>query len=341
MSTASVLAQLKPFTLGTRSLFVKCVPAPTTFYERRAVLAALQKSSQKSIEIFRKLQDGTSFIAVTTNPDAAKSLVKSSPLQETIVSQDPAIPGDLAGAAWNSNFMVEGTITNPVRLLSADAAEPTPAYNNLGLSSKTFTLHIFPTNTDYDHIEENRKSPINGQWPGADRGDTFVSAALRRVIPSGAMAPALRDWETSNQLAHDADAFADNGREGAAATLLQKKRLTSQYIFIMERMRRRLTQGQTPEVMESLVQFAEKYRSNVELPKTQPETSDVTATEAPNLPRSEVNASEPNALSKNTAPNTSTNTQYPNADEWPSAKLKDKKSDTIIDDATFKSMFDD
>lgn len=75
------------------------------------------------------------------------------------------------------------------------------------------------------------------------------------------MAPALRDWETGNPLAHESDSFADNGREGAASTLLGKKRHSSREAFVLERIRRRGAKQATPKVMSSLMAFAEECRT--------------------------------------------------------------------------------
>lgn len=159
---------------------------------------------------------------------------------------------------------MSGPIATPVSLLPANlAAEPTPASAEVGLSHKTFTLHIFPTNAAYDHRAEVRKNPLHGQWPGDGEAETetFISAALRQVVPPGAMAPALRDWETGNQLARDADSFADDGPEGAASTLLGRKRISALESFLLERIRRRDAGRETPRVMSGLFQFAEECRS--------------------------------------------------------------------------------
>ncbi|KAI0406008.1 hypothetical protein F4802DRAFT_129540 [Xylaria palmicola] len=261
MSTSgSALAQLKRFTLGSRSLFIKCVPAPRNFYERRAVLATLQKISQQSIQTFKRLQDNSSFIVVTTRPDAAEDLVHNSPLRRTLLSQDPGQDG---GSTSAFDYDVSGPIATPANTFPADtaAAGPTPVSTDLGLAPKTFTLHIFPANAHHDHREEVRKNPLHGQWPGDGTTDTFISAALKRVIPSGALAPALRDWETGNQLTQEPGGFADNGAEGAASLLLGKKRHSSREAFVLERIRRRAAEQEIPKVMSSLVQFAEECRA--------------------------------------------------------------------------------
>ncbi|KAI1199470.1 hypothetical protein F5X97DRAFT_121739 [Nemania serpens] len=263
-TSGSALAQLKPFSLVSRSLFIKCVPAPRTFYERRAVLAALQRSSGQSIETFKKLQDNSSFIAITTRPDAAEHLVNNSPLERVLVYQGHDNEKAFIRSAWTANDDVSGLIATPVSLLPADvAAKPTPAAAEVGLSHKTFTLHVFPTNATYDHRAEVRKSPLHGQWPGdaETETETFISAALKQVVPPGAMAPALRDWETGGQLARDADSFADDGPEGAASTLLGRKRISPFESFLLERIRRRVAARETPRVMSGLFQFAEECQS--------------------------------------------------------------------------------
>lgn len=150
------------------------------------------------------------------------------------------------------------------------AASPSPASAQLGLSYKTFTLHIFPTNTDYNHSAEIKKNPLYGKWPGNGKTETFISAALQRIIPSGAMAPALRDWETGNQLASDGDNFAEDGPEGAASVLFGKKRVSAREAFLMERIRRRHAEQETPKVMSSLYDFAEECRTKAEEAQSEP-----------------------------------------------------------------------
>ncbi|KAI0964772.1 hypothetical protein F4678DRAFT_385231 [Xylaria arbuscula] len=309
--SGSALAQLKPFSLTPRSLFIKCVPAPRNFYERRAVLAALQKSSQQSIEVFKKLQDSSSFIALTSRPEAATTLLDSSPLERTIVFQDAASDEALSRSSWNLDDDVSGPIVTPVNPLPTHSTvKPTPASVDLGLSHRTFTLHIFPANAHYDHREEVRKNPLHGQWPGNGKAETFMSAALKRIMPSGAMAPALRDWETGNQLARDSDSFADAGPEGAASMLLGSKRRSAREAFLLERIRRRGAEQEIPTVMRSLVQFAEECRTK-------------SANEQPEAPQS-----------------AGVNGAQAQASEWPSELASAKKSE-LHDDATFKKMLNE
>ncbi|KAI8949125.1 hypothetical protein F4801DRAFT_425113 [Xylaria longipes] len=304
MSTSgSALAQLKPFTLGSRSLFIKCVPAPRTFYERRAVLAVLQRSSQQSIETFKRLQDNSSFIAVTTKPDAATTLIDNSPLERAILSQSSNSDVASTPSTWSSNYDdVSGPIATPVIPLPADvAANPTPASIDLGLSYKTFTLHIFPANAGYDHRGEVRKNPLHGQWPGSGKTETFISAALQRVVPPGAMAPALRDWETGNQLARDGDSFADDAPEGAASMIMGRKRHSAREGFLLERIRRRGAAQETPKVMSGLFLFAEECRTKAA--EAQPRPSQDAATKG--------------------------------------SQAQTNKPDTLLDNATFKKLMED
>ncbi|KAI0414411.1 hypothetical protein F5X98DRAFT_254899 [Xylaria grammica] len=306
---SSVLAQLKPFSLASRSIFIKCIPAPTSFYERRAVLAALQSSSQRSIEMFKKLEDSSSFIAVTTKPEVATDLLDNSPLERIIIFQDPDGDEAPSRSAWGPNHDVSGPIAIPVNPLptSSSVTKPTPVSDALGFSHKTFTLHIFPANAAYDHVEEVRKNPLHGRWPGDGKTETFISAALRRVIPSGALAPSLRDWETGNQLAHDSDSFAENGPEGAASMLLGRKRHSAREAFLLERIRRRGAEKETPTVMSSLVQFAEECRINSEKESESPQS-------------------------------TATGFSQAQAHKSPFATSSSSKQERLLDDATFKEL---
>ncbi|CAJ2502455.1 Uu.00g098490.m01.CDS01 [Anthostomella pinea] len=259
-STASAFARLKPHSLSSRTVFVKCIPAPVSFSERRAVYTALQKVSFETIETFKKLEDNSCFIAVTTKPGTAAALVNDSPLTRTIIShqQDADAAASPGRASWGSEFDLRGSITEPVSPLPANkATQATAASADLGLSHKTFTLRIFPANTSYNHVEEVKKSPLHGPWPDNDVSETFVSAALNRIIPAGAMAPALRDWQTANQLTRESTSFAGEGREGAAHALMGKKRLSEREHFLLERIRRRQQAEGIPTVMKSLALFAD------------------------------------------------------------------------------------
>ncbi|KAI1177673.1 hypothetical protein F4777DRAFT_187766 [Nemania sp. FL0916] len=298
-TSASALAQLKQFTLRSRSLFIKCVPAPGNFYERRAVLAALQQASQQSIETFKRLQDSSSFIAITTIPEAASSLIGSSPLERTLALSGASHDEAAIRPSWgdSSGSEVTGRIAAPVHLLPAasagTAAKPTPASADLELAFKTFTLHIFRINKNYDHVLEVRKHPLHGPWPGDGKTntETYISSALRRVVPSGPMAPALRDWETGNQLARDSseDSFAGDSSEGAAATFLGKKRLSTRESFILERIRQRSAKRETPKIMDGIFQFAEECKAKSAEP--QPESGLNTATQDSRVHANELSSS--------------------------------------------------
>ncbi|KAI1270497.1 hypothetical protein F5Y18DRAFT_421991 [Xylariaceae sp. FL1019] len=256
----SLLSQLKTFSLGPRSLFVKCVPAPKSLYQRRAVLAALQKGSKESIEVFKKLQDDSSFIAVTTNPDTAKELIKSSPLERIIMAQDSTDSESSAQPAWGAAYSNSGPIATPVNPLPADSVpKDTSTSIELGLSHWSFTLHVFSANKDYDHNAEIKKNVLHGPWPkGGD--ETYMQAALRRILPSFALEPALRDWETGDQLSNEAEKFT--GLEGATHLFLGSKRGSAQEAFVRERMGKQAAGKKTPKIMRSLFDFAKECRAN-------------------------------------------------------------------------------
>ncbi|KAI1497822.1 hypothetical protein F5X99DRAFT_421064 [Biscogniauxia marginata] len=305
-SSASAFAQLFPFSLRSRTVFIRCTPAPTSFYERRAVLRALQNTTSGAIETFKKLEDNASFIAITNKPDAAASLVQEAPHIRTVIAQDENATPEPNRFSWGAEFDLRGTITTPVNPFPATKeTELTPASTGLGLSQKTFTLRIFPANASYNHREATRRDPLHGRWPGNGNMETFVSAALRRSVPASAMAPALRDWETGNQLSRDLTSFAFEAREGAAYTLLGKKRLSATEHFLMERIRHRRNGQETPEIMKSLAVYAAKCSL-----KSESKPSDAA------MPKDPVNEFK----------------------EWPSTSPANKKTDPLLDDSTFKEL---
>ncbi|KAH9906871.1 hypothetical protein F4778DRAFT_778305 [Xylariomycetidae sp. FL2044] len=260
-SKASSLAQVLPFTLSSRTLYIKCTPAPRTFFERRAVLRALQQHTSESIETFKKLEDNSSFIAITSTPDAATDLVRNAPFKRTVVAENLDNPAT-RHASWTNQFDLRGNVTDPVHVLpAAEETTQTTASADLGVSHHTFTLGVFPANESYNHIETINRNPLHGPWPQSDtdRWESFTGAALRKRIPHSAMAPAWRDWESSNQLARDVTSFAEEFREGATHKLLGKKRASAREAYLMERIRQRKYEAELPEVMRSLAGFAEKH----------------------------------------------------------------------------------
>ncbi|KAL7622749.1 hypothetical protein AAE478_006427 [Parahypoxylon ruwenzoriense] len=257
----SAFAELLQPSLSSRTVFVKCVPAPVSFFERRAVLRAVQKLSHETIETFRKLEDNSSFVVVTTKPGTAEGLVNDSPITRVVITHDPndspAEDDKPSWGSWGAEYDMRGTITMPITPIPPSrATKTTPALSDLGFSHKTFTLHMFAANKGYNHKKAVSRNPLHGRWPPTGGRETFMSAALRRSVPSGAMAPALRDWHTSNQLLRDSTSFADGGAEGAAAVLLGKKRPSPREIFLMERIRERWNAKAVPDVMKSLATFA-------------------------------------------------------------------------------------
>ncbi|KAI2775647.1 hypothetical protein F4815DRAFT_395436 [Daldinia loculata] len=259
-SKTSAFADLLQTSLSSRTIYLKCVPAPVNFSERRGVLRAVQKLTHETVETFKKLEDNSSFVVVTSKPGTATALVNDSPIMRVIIDQDPnaASSSSSASSSWGAEYDIRGSITTPVnpyapsRLLTRE----TPALSDLGVSYKVFTLHMFAANKTYNHKEAIRKNPLHGPWPSHNARETFVSAALRRSIPSGPMAPALRDWHTANQLSRDSFSFADEGVEGAASVLLGKKRLSSKEIFFLDRIRARRNAKGVPDIMKSLAAFA-------------------------------------------------------------------------------------
>lgn len=71
---------------------------------------------------------------------------------------------------------------------------------------KTFTMHINPSQSYYEHKKNIRLSPTHGPWPNADspqmrREDRdFVFLALKDVVPDTHARAGLCDWHTGGQL---------------------------------------------------------------------------------------------------------------------------------------------
>ncbi|KAI1477447.1 hypothetical protein K445DRAFT_11058 [Daldinia sp. EC12] len=257
---ASALAELFQASLSSRTVYLKCVPAPVTFSERRAVLRAVQKITHETVEAFKKLEDNSSFVVVTTIPGTATALVNDSPFTRVIIEQDPnaASSPTPSASSWGAEYDLRGTITTPINPYAPSKliTKETPALSDLGVSYKSFTLHMFAANKTFNHKEAIRRNPLHGPWPPHNARDTFVSAALRRSLPPSPMAPALRDWHTANQLSRDSVSFADEGVEGAATVLLGKKRLSPREIYYLDRIRSRRNTKGIPPIMKSLAAFA-------------------------------------------------------------------------------------
>ncbi|KAH7026021.1 uncharacterized protein B0I36DRAFT_152832 [Microdochium trichocladiopsis] len=262
-NSMSALSALMPVSLPSRTFFVKCSPIPKTFTDRRAVLKSLQNITQNDIEVFRKLKDNSSFIVVTTKAESTRTAIHESPYQRTIMGQDLADPDKPKRATWGELYNVRRTITtalNPIPAERTGGLAP-PSSRGSDIEQKTFTIHCFPANRNFDHNETVRQDPLNGPWPDSGGVETYISASLRQTIPSGHMAPGLRDWETGRQMSRDSSSFADEDVHGAAATILGKPKSREGMGHILERLRVRKKQDETPEIMKGLAAFAESVQA--------------------------------------------------------------------------------
>ena len=218
---------------------------------------------------FHTQRDGASFIVVTTSAEAAESLIQDSPLKRTLIVEDPTTSGaDAREPTWASTRGPRSTVTSIVNPLPADVptTPTTDKSNDLGLSHATFAIYCFDTNRRFKHMSGIRSNPLHGPWPINERGagnigrsENFISAALRRSVPAGQMAPALRDWVTGGQLARYSDVVADEQNDGALSILLGKTRAQT-YNWQQGRARLRQRGKGVPEVMRSLSGFADKYK---------------------------------------------------------------------------------
>ncbi|ETS82141.1 hypothetical protein PFICI_07143 [Pestalotiopsis fici W106-1] len=259
---ASVFAKTLPSSLSARTLFVKCSPAPSSFTERRAVLKTLAAAgTDTNIEVFKRLEDSSSFIAVTTTPESARSLLSDSPYERIVHLQDAAKASLFSTAAWGASFRT--TITDPVNVQPVEqwrrrgskstGTGDTTAEISMGLISKTFTIHVFPANASFNHKRAVELSPLHGPWPRNDGYDTFVSLALKKSIPGSRMSPGLRDWHTGRQLSQDPMGHED---EGAESLLGSKSRRS---YFIERRIRK--AENEIPDVMRSLAAVAKSSKT--------------------------------------------------------------------------------
>lgn len=89
---------------------------------------------------------------------------------------------------------------------SAARTAPEPQRSDI---VKTFTMHINPSQSYYEHKTNIRLSPTHGPWPKAASAQTrredrdFVFMALRDVVPKSMAGPGLCDWHTGAQLSEE------------------------------------------------------------------------------------------------------------------------------------------
>ncbi|KAF7532323.1 hypothetical protein G7054_g8063 [Neopestalotiopsis clavispora] len=259
---SSAFARSLPSSLSARTLFVKCSPAPSSFAERRAILKALSTTGNGTkIEVFKKLEDSSSFIAVTSTPESAQSLVGDSPYERIVHLQEAAHASLFSTAAWGASFRT--TITDPVNvqpaeqwrregsnpgwLLKKNRDTQMDERENTSQSEKITGMGDTTAATSIGLTRRRAESP---PWamPRNDGYDTFVSLALKKSVPGSRMSPGLRDWDTGRQLSQDPLGYEDEGAE----SLLRGKSRRSYFI----EKRRRKAETEVPDVMRSLAAVA-------------------------------------------------------------------------------------
>ncbi|KAI0472981.1 hypothetical protein GGR56DRAFT_591815 [Xylariaceae sp. FL0804] len=268
-------------------------------------------------------QDDSSFLAVTAEPEAARNLIKSSPLIRTIIEQDTSDLTHPDPSAWSDDINIRGrqsSLTAAVNPLPTDETlESIDTSEQLDCSHRTFTLHIFRGNQNYSHVDAVRVNPLHGQWPDSNLGRTFMSEALYRVVPAGAMAPALRDWETGHQLSRYPRSFAGEASEGASAVLLGKRRSSSRETLVMARVQQRRDEKEIPEIMKSLASFADKHNTSA--------NNAGRACDAPSQSRLSEELARPESTTANARAPTPT----------PTARARSKNT-SLLDDTAFKQL---
>ncbi|KAJ5011131.1 hypothetical protein K4K57_006165 [Colletotrichum sp. SAR 10_99] len=233
------------YKLGSRTVQVTVSPRPAKFAERRAVLHSLQKFAR--VEVFKKLNDNSSFISVLADKAQAKSLVNMSPLQYQIAI--PRLHGSVQMFLTNANSP-EPIIKSKAseRALEIETTRPAAEEDH-----KEFTVHIFPAES-YIHAAANRSSPLHGPWPESRRETTMMST-LKETLPKNIMTEGLADWETGGQIpASEKSQLWEDILLGSKSTDVSTR-------AIIDRIQRRERRNATPPIMDGLLQLREKSRN--------------------------------------------------------------------------------
>lgn len=316
--SASAFAKTLPQSLSSRTVLVKCTPAPRGLSERRAILKGLQMTGlAPEIEVFRKLDDDSSFIAVTAAAGTARNLVDDSPFRRVVITAPTPAWGGAAGSLqpqiaepvvvqslkkmqknvakkptwWRRRLaaqekeaaekqaakeLAEKTQLQQEQLESGDAAatsvgKPAGLRESMPIQKKEFTIHVFPANKSFSHQRMLGRGLLHGPWPlainpftsskeqghqdQAELRDTFVSAALRKSVPPGRLAPSLKDWDTGRQMAVGRGTAASYD-DRAAWELLGGG--VHGAAFIQARLHKNRIAAETPAVMRSLAAVAQQ-----------------------------------------------------------------------------------
>lgn len=272
---------------------------------------------------------------MTNQPEAALALINESPFVRTLIVQDSTAIEESKKTTWGSMYGSPRTITTPINLLPK--LEPTPttdASNELGLSHTTFTIRCFSPNREYNHLQAVKSGPLHGPWPDNGGRETFISAALRRTVPSGPMAPAFRDWVTGHQLSRDPTDPIDEAGEGALSIILGRSRTQ---IYKRERTKARLRDQQIPVIMKSLAAFAAKCNDEPDPHKDQQSQASPPKAEGvpDNMPFGQTTSgSDQISMEKPDDPTkTDTSEGY-----FSSPSLQ--KTEKLLDDTTFKNLME-
>ncbi|EFX03556.1 pal1-like protein [Grosmannia clavigera kw1407] len=192
--------------LAQRSLFIRVRPAPTTLSERRSVLRVLERHGKT--EMFKKLADNASFIAIAATAATASTLINRSPIQYEFLSEtfETVQPwGNPRVATLVQPIETRRIGEGEVAETAAGSADTSNRRQTEHVQHKSFVVSVFPSQ-DYRHQTMLRLSPLHGPWPKdfsavlapslTGRGNvayknTFVYNALRAVVPESAASEGL------------------------------------------------------------------------------------------------------------------------------------------------------
>ncbi|KAK8056632.1 hypothetical protein PG993_001859 [Apiospora rasikravindrae] len=211
-SSASAFAKTLPQSLSSRTVLVKCTPTPRSLAERRAILKGLLMTGQRpEIEVFRKLDDDSSFIAVAATAATATCLVDDSPFRRLMVTA-PAQAGATAQAtaAWGSAAAAAGTAG------SSSAAAAAAAATDAAPLAEPVVVQVLKKN---EKTKDPSKRPL---WWRKREEKRMKEAAERQ-----AAAEKLAAEQQQKDLESGDAAAATAGKSGAEESLsIQKKEFT-------------------------------------------------------------------------------------------------------------------
>ncbi|KAI6374621.1 hypothetical protein MCOR25_003087 [Pyricularia grisea] len=229
-----------------RTVYLRVQPKPETLAERRAVLRMLQRTGE--VEVFKKLRRDDSFISIFRSSKDAIELVRRAPIRYEFVVENIGVnligSGDITPTVAPIEAMRQGDSDSETPVAELEADEPVaeqlpetpeqqeedgdPSAPSLGISTvkqRSFVLSAFITN-QHGHYTHIRRSRLYGPWEHERHAtDTFMSRALRDLVPSDHDTQPFADWITLDQLNETRiEEHDEQKRSGLATTYVETRR---------------------------------------------------------------------------------------------------------------------